>query len=138
MINILALASSFGGGVLVGGAYAAFITLVKVIPRLTQFTETYKYLKFYESIFTCSTILFTIIYFSNFSINIGKIGIIVSGLFYGIFLGIFSAALAETLNVIPVIAKKFKIKKQIIIVFISIVIGKVCGSLYYFIVLIGG
>ena len=138
MINILALASSFGGGVLVGGAYAAFITLIKVIPRLTQFTETNGYLKFYESIFTCSTILFTIIYFSDFSMNIGRIGIIVSGLFYGIFLGIFSSALAETLNVIPVIAKKFKIKKQIKIVFISIVIGKVCGSLYYFIVFIGG
>ena len=135
MKYVLPFASSFGGGVLVGGAYAAFIALIKLFPRLLQLTETNKYEKLYEDIFLVTTFCFTLIYFSDFSINLGKIVIIISGLFYGIFIGLFSAAIAETLNVIPVLAKKFKLKKNLIIVFYSLVLGKVLGALYYFIFL---
>lgn len=137
MKYILPIASSFGGGIFVGGAYAAFITLIKIFPRLIQFTDTNKHYKLYEYIFMLSTFTFTIIYFSNFNVNIGVVGVIIAGLFFGIFLGIFSSALAETLNVIPVISKKFKIKKKLKIIFISLIIGKVCGALYYFIILKG-
>lgn len=138
MKYILPIVSSFGGGVFVGGAYAAFITLIKIFPRLIQFTDTHKYYKLYEYIFMVSTFVFTIIYFSNFNLDIGVVGVIVAGLFSGIFLGVFSSALAETLNVIPVISKKFKIKKKLRIVFFSLMIGKVCGALYYFLILNGG
>ncbi|WFA09602.1 stage V sporulation protein AB [Tissierella sp. Yu-01] len=138
MKYILAIVSSFGGGLLVGGAYAAFITLLRIFPRLLQFTNTKRYYMAYEYIFMFSTFIFTLIYFFEFKIIIGKIGAVVSGLFFGSFLGFLSSALAETLNVLPVISKKFKIKKQMGTVFIAILLGKVFGSLYYFIFKIGG
>lgn len=138
MKYLVAVTSSFGGGVLVGGAFAAFITLIKIFPRLIQFTSTHKYLKSYENIFILSTLIFTRIYFSEFSIDVGNIGIIIIGLFFGTYLGIFSSALAETFNVLPNISKKFKIKKKIDIVLISLGIGKICGALYYFVFKIGG
>ena len=138
MKYLVAVTSSFGGGVLVGGAFAAFITLIKIFPRLIQFTSTHKYLKSYENIFILSTIIFTRIYFSEFSIDVGDISIIIIGLFFGTYLGIFSSALAETFNVLPNISKKFKIKKKIDIVLISLGIGKICGALYYFVFKIGG
>lgn len=138
MKYVLPIVSSFGGGVLVGGAYSAFITLIKTFPRLIQVTDTHKYLKLYESVFIFSTLSFTLIYFSDFSLNLGTTFVIISGLFSGIFLGVFSSALAETLNVMPIITKKFKIKKQLKLVFISLILGKVCGALFYFIYSIGG
>lgn len=138
MKNILPIFASFGGGVLVGGAYAAFVTLIKVFPRLLQFTETHKYHTFYKYVFIFSSLIFTLVYFFDFNIKIGLVGTVFAGLFAGIFLGVFSSALAETLNVIPVISKKFKIKKKLEIVFISLILGKVCGAFYYFIILNGG
>lgn len=138
MKYILPIISSFGGGVLVGGAYAAFVTLLKVFPRLLQFTDTHKYLNTYKYIYIISTITFTLVYFFDFQIKIGIVGVIFAGLFSGIFLGVFASALAETLNVMPVMSKKFKFKKRLKIVFLSLVIGKVCGALYYFIILNGG
>lgn len=136
MKYLISVVSSFGGGVIVGGAYAAFITLINVFPRLIQVTETKKYFKIYEAVFIISTWLFTLVYFYGYNVNLTFI-VPIAGLFSGIFLGMFSSALAETLNVIPVISKKFKIKKQMKLVIISILIGKVCGALYYFIFLGG-
>lgn len=138
MKYVLAIFSSFSGGLLVGGAYAAFITLLKIFPRLLQFTNTKKYYMGYEYIFMFSSLIFTLIYFFKFKIIIGSIGVVISGLFFGAFLGFLSSALAETLNVLPVISKKFKIKKQMKIVFLAILLGKVFGSIYYFIFGIGG
>ncbi|TJX14703.1 hypothetical protein E9840_04720 [Tissierella creatinini] len=137
MKYLILISSSFGGGVLVGGAYAAFITLIKVFPRFIQLTETKGYLKLYETIYGISTLIFTIIYFSGYNVELGKGFTLFAGLFSGIFLGMFASALAETLNVIPVISKKFKIKKRIKLVLVAILIGKVCGALYYFIILGG-
>lgn len=138
MRYVLPIVAFFGGGVLVGGAYAAFVTLIKVFPRLLQFTDTFKYQIFYKYLFIISTLIFTLVYFLNFNIKTGLIGAIFGGFFSGIFLGVFSSALAETLNVVPVISKKFKIKKKLVIVFSSLILGKVCGAFYYFIVLNGG
>lgn len=138
MVSILSIISSFSGGVLVGGAMAAFVTLIQIFPRFVQLIEKEEYLKFFEDIFVFSSVLFSIIYFSNFSINVGKLMIVIIGLIIGTFLGFFSSALAETLNVLPVIAKKFKIKKRFGLVVIALLLGKTLGSLYYFIILIGG
>lgn len=133
MRQLLLILCYFSGGVLAGGAYSAFITLIRLIPRLMQLTETYSYERLYESVFITSTIVFSLTHFLDYSINIGRLGIIIVGLLMGIYLGMFTSALAETLNVIPIISKKFKIKKQLTAVIIAMAIGKVCGSLYFFI-----
>lgn len=132
-MNILASLSAFSSGIVTGGAFAAVMALVKFIPRLVSLTETHKYLKIYENLFILGTILFTIGYFLNFFIAINNIIFIMFlGLIFGTFLGIFNAALAETLNVIPILAKKFKMKKNIKPIFYSLVAGKVIGSVLYF------
>jgi stage V sporulation protein AB len=135
---ILLIISSFSGGVVVGGAYAAFITLLEIFPRLLQVSNTKKYYLAYEYIFMLGTFLYTIVYFFDLKIKLGAIGAAICGLSSGIFLGTLSSALAETLNVLPVIAKKFKIKKHMKIAFIAMLLGKVFGALYYFINNIGG
>ncbi len=132
MKNIIPVVSSFGGGVLVGGAYAAFITMLQILPRLIQLTKTRRYLMFYEILLISSSISFTLIYFFEVYLRLNTVFVILFGLFSGIFLGLFSSALAETLNVLPIISKKFKIKKHMKIIFFSLLFGKVSGALYYF------
>ena len=54
----------------------------------------------------------------------------------GTFLGLFSSALAEVLNVIPVFSKKFKMKHQLKFIIVALMFGKVAGSLLYWLVFI--
>lgn len=131
-MEIFAGIAAFSSGVVTGGAFAAVMALVKFIPRLVNLTETHEQLRMFENLFISGTFLFTIAYFLNFYIQTHVILVIILGLIFGTFLGMFNAALAETLNVIPIISKKFKLKKNLKIIFYSLVIGKVLGSIYYF------
>ena len=132
-MDIIPIIAGFSSGIVTGGAFAAVMALVKFIPRLISLTETHEQLKIYENLFIGGTFLFTLAYFLNFYIETNNIVLIVIlGLIFGTFLGIFNAALAETLNVIPIISKKLKLKKNIKIIFYSLVAGKVLGSIYYF------
>lgn len=131
-MEIIASMAAFSSGVVTGGAFAAVMALVKFIPRLVNLTETHKHLNMYENLFISGTFLFTMAYFLNFYIQTHVILIVILGLISGTFLGVFNAALAETLNVIPIISKKLKLKKNLKIIFYSLVIGKVLGSIWYF------
>jgi stage V sporulation protein AB len=55
------------------------------------------------------------------------------GLILGIFIGLLSSALAEVLNVIPVLSKKLKIKDNLKYIVWTLMLGKVAGSLYFWI-----
>nr|WP_306432282.1 stage V sporulation protein AB [Wansuia hejianensis] len=123
---------SLSGGVVAGGALAAFITLLQLLPRLTQVTNTRKYVRLYQYIFTIGSLASTIMYFSSYHFNLKRSVVIIVGIFIGIFIGSFSSALAEVLNVIPVLAKKFKIKNEIKYIIYVLALGKVLGSLYFF------
>lgn len=132
LIEIITSIAAFSSGVVTGGALAAVIALVGFIPRLINLTESHKFLNLYENLFIAGTLLFPFAYFLNFYTIIHTVFVMILGLIFGTFLGIFNAALAETLNVIPIIAKKFKMKKNLKPIFYSLVIGKVLGSIYYF------
>lgn len=131
-MNIIPILAGFSSGVVAGGAFAAVMALLNFIPRIVSLTETHEQLHLYENLFIGGTLIFALAYFTNFYIETNIILVAILGLVFGTFLGIFNAALAETLNVIPILAKKLKVKKNIKIIFYSLVIGKVLGSIYYF------
>lgn len=122
---------SISGGLVVGGALAAFITLLNLIARLAQLTESARYVKAYEWTFSIGAFISILLYFSEFSFNLSKIFVVFVGLFMGTFIGLFSSALAEVLNVIPLISKKLKVKKDLKYIIYSLLFGKVMGSLYF-------
>lgn len=131
-MEYVAALASFSSGVITGGAFAAVVALVKLFPRFISLTETNEQLVLYENLFIGGTMIFTLAYFLNFYIKTNDILIMLMGLTFGIYLGAFNAALAETLNVIPIISKKLKVKNHLRLIFYSLVIGKVLGSIYYF------
>lgn len=129
--KLLLIVIAFGGGLTVGSAAAAFITILQIVPRLVQITNTKKQIKIYQLDIAISFVLFVVIYFSNFHMNLPKIIVILIGLLSGTFIGLLSSALAEVLNVIPVMSKKLKIKDNLRYVIWALMGGKVSGSLYF-------
>lgn len=131
--KLLIIGISFSGGIAIGGAFAAFYALLQIIPRLIQITETHKFIKLYQNVFVLSAFIFIMVYFYDFHIGLGKISALIIALLMGTFTGIFSSALAEVLNVLPVLGKKMKFKNSLIYVIYSMMFGKVLGALYYWI-----
>jgi len=128
---IVLMLIAFGGGTAVGTAISAFITILEIVPRLSQITKTKEKVIVYQWIMIISSICSVIIYFSNLHLNINRFFIMLIGLVYGIFFGLLSSALAEVLNVIPILAKKLKIKDNLKYIVWALMGGKVFGSLYY-------
>lgn len=131
--NLLPIIIGFAGGLTAGSAAAAFLALLEVIPRLMQISDTRNYIKLYQGVLTFGFALFTLIYFTNFHLNLSKYVAIPAGFLYGMFIGLFSSALAEVLNVIPVLAKKLKLRDHLIYVIYTLMAGKIIGSLFYWI-----
>lgn len=59
--------------------------------------------------------------------------LILTGLFAGIFVGCLSIALSEALDGIPIFARRISFKKGLSIAVLAIALGKLAGSLIYFI-----
>lgn len=135
MGKILYVITSYAGGAFVGGAFVAFIYMLDIIPRLIELTDTDRYMNIYEDIYMIGALLFTIIYYTEISFNIGKILIVIIGLIFGIYIGMISSAIAEVFDVVPIVVKKLKLKKKLNHVIVTISLGKIFGSLYYFIFL---
>lgn len=131
MRSIILIILAFGGGNVVGGAFAAFITLIQLFPRLLQVSESSEYIKILQNVFIVGTITFLSLYFSDVNFKISTPIIMFLGLVFGTFIGLFSSALAEVLNVIPILAKKLKIKRQVKYIIYSLLAGKVLGSIYF-------
>ena len=138
MKYILAVLVGLCSGFVVGGAYAAFISLLRIVPRLVQLTKTHRAVKLYQNAYALGVIIFSIINFTDISFNFSNILVIIFGLIMGTFTGMFSSALAEVLNVIPVMSKKLKIKDEESYLVYALVFGKVAGSLYFWLIFVNG
>lgn len=135
-LKLLALVLiAFGGGVTVGGAITAFLTILKIVPRLVQITETWNKIKLYQGTIIVSFICSIIVYFSDLSLKLPKFVVAPIGLIYGIFIGLLSSSLAEVLNVIPVLSKKIKIKDNLKCTVWALLGGKVAGALIFWLFL---
>lgn len=127
--KIIMILIGLGGGLLEGAGVASFLTLLDIVPRLTQLTNSYKYVSFYQNILIISSVSVTLGLFFNIKLYLSKFLLIPIGLFFGMYIGLLAGALAEILNVIPVLERRLKLKKNIYYPMIAISLGKVIGSL---------
>ena len=65
-------------------------------------------------------------------LRLGGAAQIVIGLFSGMFIGCLALAIAEMLDSIPIFARRVSFRHGIGLAILSVAIGKLCGSLYYF------
>jgi len=124
----------FSTGMLAAGAVFAFITVLGVVPRLAEKTKTIGHIKVYESAIVVGGIFGTLAGIFSFRLPIGTPAVVILSLASGVFLGCLAMALAEVLNVIPILMRRGRIEKGIFFFVMAIAIGKLVGSLLYFLI----
>ena len=130
MIYLFVPIVGFGNGLIVGSGIVALITLLDIVPRLSQLTKTYKYMRSYEQILIIGSVIAAFLSLTDISLNLGRFSIvIIFGFFNGFFIGMLASALAEVMNVIPIIVRRFKIDGYVIYILYALILGKVLGSL---------
>lgn len=119
-------------GVLVAGGVVALMVGLGIIRRFIGISHTAGHAKLYET-FICLGGLFGCIltvYFPR--ILLGNVGLAVSGLFCGIFVGGWIMALAELLSIFPVFARRLGLVKGKSWIILALAAGKIGGSLLGF------
>lgn len=129
MLYITIIIVGFSNGIVVGSGIVALLTLLDIIPRLAQLTNTYEKISIYEHIIIITSSIIALLSLLQIGVNIGPICIVIIGFSMGIFIGMLASALAEVMNVIPVIVRRFDMENYIIYVVYALISGKVIGSL---------
>jgi len=122
----------FCSGILVSGAVFAFITIVGVVPRLAQKTNSTRYIKAYETAIALGGIAGVAAGFFAPGVSWGHWLLPVVGLSAGIFYGCMAMSLAEVLNVIPILTRRVRLQRGMFFLVMAIALGKMAGALLYF------
>lgn len=134
-------------GVIAGSAVAAgtfaFITVIGVLPRLIGKWNFSAKAIYFENVVALGgtvgcilSVFLQIQLYTDMMIQgkniLGSIFLIIFGLCAGMFVGCCAVALAEILNTFPIIFRRFHLKEGLSWVILSVALGKMFGSLYYF------
>ena len=129
MLYITIIIVGFSNGIVVGSGIVALLTLLDIIPRLAQLTNTYEKIPLYEHIIIVTSSIIALLSLLQIGVNIGAICIVIIGFSMGIFIGMLASALAEVMHVIPVIVRRFNMEDYVDYVVYALIFGKVIGSL---------
>lgn len=135
-----------GGCVVAGGVFTVF-TAVGLIPRFAEQTGSADHILLYENMLILGTLagLITTVYYDTIaapvqnSISHGKVSLglfltILSlyGFFTGNYVGCLALSIAEIADALPIMARRFSMKRGIGIALLALAAGKLAGSLYYY------
>lgn len=138
-INIIfVIFIGLAGGIAVGSGFVAFLTVLGIIPRLTQLSKTMKMISWYEWGVVLGAVAGGLGYLRDPIFHLSPLTVIPLGAAGGIFVGMLAAALTEVLNVFPILAKRVGIDDKIVILMMAFVFGKVFGSLFQWIYFVAG
>ena len=131
----LALSGFASGGVIAAGVFA-FLAVIGVFPRLIGKTGTRKHVMLYETAIIVGGIWANIVslYSPPFFLPgwMGLLFLLTAGLAAGIFVGCLVMSLAETLNALPVFTRRIHLAVGFPYVISAVALGKLAGSLIYF------
>ena len=131
---ISAVLIGFSGGISVGAGYVAFLTVLNIIPRLTQLTKSVRNVHHYEAAVILGAVIGTIFSLWDFTLNLSFLLLAGFGILSGIFNGMLAAALTEVLNVFPILAKRIGMQDRLVYILIALVLGRILGSLFQWLV----
>ncbi|MFZ4452200.1 stage V sporulation protein AB [Salibacterium aidingense] len=131
---LITMIVGLSGGLAVGSGFVAFISVLGIIPRLVQLTNTEKAAKAYEIAVIGGAVFGTAAVLHPFQFSFPAFFTIPVGLAAGIFVGMLAAALTEVLNVFPILAKRVGMEKNVMSLVMAIVLGKIIGSLFHWII----
>jgi stage V sporulation protein AB len=130
---LLLLFIGLAGGLVVGAGLVAFLTVLGIVPRLTQITKTYRFIHHYQYGIIAGSVFWTWTGLHEVHLHLPKDLTIVYGMFAGMFVGMLAAALTEVLNVLPILAKRIYMVDKILWLLMAMVLGKVLGALFHWV-----
>lgn len=134
--QILLAAIGVSAGAAAAGGLFAFIVELGVVADFADRTHTADKILLYESSVALGGIIGNLIYIFQIGLSAGAaqsdIGKGIFGIFAGIFVGCWSMALAEILNVFPVFMRRVRIVRYVAAFTISVAIGKGLGAGLFF------
>ena len=119
-------------GLMVSGGVFAVVVIASIVPRMAQLTNG-KNILLYESCISAGIssggwhLLFPVQL--NF---VGQLGTVITGIFFGIFVGCLAVAIAEVLDVIPILCRRSKMSQRLPWLLLAISLGKTAGTFLYF------
>jgi stage V sporulation protein AB len=120
----------FAGGVSVAAGTFALITALGIIPRLASRMGVAEHVYKLESAVVLGGTIGSLLSVYHFPMRIGDVGIIIFGLFAGIFVGCLSMALAEAIRVFPILCQRINLNYGIYLLIFMMAAGKALGTLY--------
>ena len=130
------------GGVIAAGVFA-FLAIIGVFPRVIGKSRTGSRILLYETVIILGGSLGNVMDLYELPIPIGAGGagpallgnllLGIWGTFAGIFVGCLVMSLAETLKAFPVVSRRVHLSVGLQYIILSVALGKMCGSLFYFI-----
>ena len=131
--QILLAAIGISAGVAVSGGLFSLIVELGVIADFADRTHTGNRIHFYEDCLMLGGILGNLIWIYRTPVPGGTWLLPVFGLFGGIFVGAWSMALAEILDIFPVFTRRLKLGQLLSWMILGIAFGKCAGALLFFI-----
>lgn len=133
-VNVLQILIGLAGGLTVGSGTVAFLIALDIIPRLAQLTNSYRNIHWFEGAVVSGSLFWTFVDFFDVRGMGTPVGAVCFGLLSGCFIGLLAAALTEVINVLPILAKRLGMSQYIGWLLAAMVIGKVLGSLFEWLV----
>ncbi len=130
--QVLMAVIGLSAGMVVAGGLFSFISELGVVSDFADRTHTGEHILLYENSVALGGILGNIFFIYVIRIPFGAWLLPVFGLFGGIFVGCWSMALAEILNVFPIFVRRVKLLRGIQYLILGVAVGKGVGALIFF------
>lgn len=120
------------GGLVVAGGVIALMVGLGVITRFAGLSHCAKHVWIFEDAICLGALFGTIMTTYKPDLPLNVPGLLILGFFSGIFVGGWILALAEIVNIFPILTRRIGLTKGLSIVIIAIALGKTLGSLLHF------
>ena len=134
MTYLFLIVFSIAAGLMVSAGVFAFIAAIGIVPRMAWRTGTRHFVRWYEDAIVLGGIFGTTTMFVDY--RLPPANLLLGGvfLFNGLFVGVLAMALTEVLNVMPILMRRARLTKGLQWIILAFALGKVVGSLLYYLV----
>ena len=114
-------------GSAVSAGFVAFITMLGIFDKLGEQTKSGRQIHVIESMIISGVTVGNAAYLFGLRVPVGLAGFCIFNLFGGLFIGCLAGALAETLQVIPILSRRLNIRTWLPYVIAAAALGKALG-----------
>lgn len=114
-------------GSAISAGFVAFITMLGIFDKLTEQIKSGKDVHRMESLIIAGVTAGNAIYLFGLRIPAGLAGFCIFNLFGGVFIGCLAGALAETLQVMPILSRRLGVRTWLPYVIAAAALGKALG-----------